>query len=73
MLSAGQSASIETRLARPEPGPQSRVRIHFRQVFTPSLRIFMPGERNIAPGFCSASKSENSRGRSSLKLFRIAD
>jgi hypothetical protein len=73
MLSLGQFASIETRLARPETGPQSLVRIYFRQVFTPTLRIFVPGERNLAPRFCGASKRGNSSSRSSLKLFRIAD
>jgi hypothetical protein len=73
MLSAGRTASIETGFARSETGPQSRARIHFRQVFTPSLRIFVPGEHNLAPRFRSASKSENYPGSSSLKLFRIAD
>jgi hypothetical protein len=73
MHSARQSALIETRSTQPETGPQSRTRIHFRQVFTPSLRIFAPSEHNIAPRFCRASKTENSTTRSSLKLFRIAD
>src|ERR1700722_3935332 len=73
MLSAGHFASIETCFARPETGPQSRARIHFRQLFTPSLCIFVPGKRNIALRFCSASKTENYSSRSSSKLFRLAE
>jgi hypothetical protein len=73
MLSARQPASIKTGSVRSEMGSQSRVRIHFRQVFTPSLRIFVPGERNLAPRFRSALQSENYPGSSSPKLFRIAD